>query len=63
MSNEEKASKERRILIVDDLEPNRLVLGEIIKNMNCIPILAESGKEALELVGYEGYSCYIYICV
>lgn len=50
MSNEEKASKERRILIVDDLEPNRLVLGEIIKNMNCIPILAESGKEALELV-------------
>lgn len=46
MSVEER----RRVLIVDDLEPNRLVLEEIIKNMNCVPILAESGTQALELV-------------
>lgn len=38
------------ILIVDDVETNRLVLEEIIKGMNCQPILAESGEAALEIV-------------
>ncbi len=37
------------ILIVDDVEPNRLILGEIIKDMGCNPVLAESGEQALEL--------------
>lgn len=37
------------VLIVDDVETNRLVLEEIIKDMGCSPILAESGEEALEL--------------
>ena len=37
----EKASGET-ILIVDDVEPNRLILGEIIKDMGCNPVLAES---------------------
>lgn len=50
MSEEEKTARGRKVLIVDDLEPNRLVLEEIIKNMNCVPVLAESGKQALELV-------------
>ncbi|MCI8338273.1 MAG: response regulator [Lachnospiraceae bacterium] len=44
----EKASGET-ILIVDDVEPNRLILGEIIKDMGCNPVLAESGEQALEL--------------
>ena len=38
------------VLIVDDVESNRIILGEIIKNMNCVPLLAENGKQALELV-------------
>ena len=37
------------VLIVDDIETNRLILEEIIKDMGCTPILAESGEEALEL--------------
>ncbi len=37
------------VLIVDDIETNRLILEEIIKDMGCAPILAESGEEALEL--------------
>ena len=38
-----------RILIVDDVETNRLVLEEIIKDLGCSPILAESGEEALRM--------------
>jgi len=40
---------EKTILIVDDIESNRIILGEIIKNMNCRPVLAENGKQALEM--------------
>lgn len=39
-----------RVLIVDDLEVNRLLLEEIIREMGCIPVLAESGEAALEAV-------------
>lgn len=38
-----------RILIVDDVETNRLVLEEIIKDLGCSPILAENGEEALKM--------------
>lgn len=40
-----------KILIVDDVEINRLVLEEIIQNMGCDPILAENGQRAIELAG------------
>ncbi len=42
------AREKRKILIVDDVEMNRIVLEEIIKNMGCEPVLAEDGEEALE---------------
>ena len=45
MGNENKCTE--TILIVDDIETNRLVLEEIIKDMGCVPILAESGEQAL----------------
>ncbi len=38
-----------RILIVDDVETNRLVLEEIIKDMGCSPVLAENGEQALQM--------------
>ena len=38
------------VLIVDDVESNRLILEEIIRDMNGLPVLAESGEQALELV-------------
>lgn len=38
-----------KILIVDDLETNRLVLEEIIKGMGCEPILAENGQQAFDM--------------
>ena len=43
------AGKER-ILIVDDMETNRLILEDIIINMGYSPTLAESGEEALEII-------------
>jgi len=36
------------ILIVDDVEMNRVILEEIIKDMGCRPVLAENGVQALE---------------
>lgn len=36
------------ILIVDDVETNRVILEEIIKAMGCRPVLAENGVQALE---------------
>ena len=44
-----KKMKGEKILIVDDVETNRLVLEEIIKDMGCSPILAEGGEQAFEL--------------
>lgn len=38
------------VLIVDDVESNRMILEEIIKDMNCHPVLAESGEQALKLM-------------
>ncbi len=38
-----------KILIVDDVETNRLVLESIIEDMGCYPILAEDGEQALEM--------------
>ncbi len=49
MEYERKGTRGEKVLIVDDIETNRLVLEEIIKDMGCSPILAESGEEALEL--------------
>ena len=40
----------KRVLIVDDVESNRLILEEIVKRMGCDPILAENGEWALEMV-------------
>lgn len=39
-----------KILIVDDVETNREILGEIIRSMGYVPILAESGEMALEIM-------------
>ncbi len=37
------------MLIVDDVEINRIVLEEIIRSMGCEPVLAENGSQALEM--------------
>ena len=42
-----------RVLIVDDMEVNRLVLEEIIQNMGCHPVLAESGEMAIQKISQE----------
>ena len=42
-----------KVLVVDDLEANRCILEEIIRNMGCCPVSARSGEEALRLMGQE----------
>jgi putative two-component system response regulator len=50
MENSLKNDKEVRILIVDDVEVNLIILEEIIKNMGYEPLIAQSVKEALEIL-------------
>lgn len=38
------------VLIVDDVESNRLILGEIIGSMGCVPVLAGSAVQALSRI-------------
>lgn len=47
---EDKDISRKKILIVDDVEMNRVVLEEIIKNMGCYPVSAEDGEQALEII-------------
>lgn len=49
MIYDEKDTAAAKILIVDDVEINRMVLEEIIKTMGCEPLLADSGQEALKI--------------
>ena len=44
MSYKDTDAVKARILIVDDVEMNRVILEEIIKNMGGYPLLAESGE-------------------
>lgn len=47
---EEKTGEGSKVLIVDDVESNRMILEKIILHMGCDPILAENGEWALEMV-------------
>ena len=47
------AREAAKILVVDDLEMNRVILEGIIREMGCLPVLAESGEEAFRLAGEE----------
>lgn len=47
------ATARRRILIVDDEEMNRAVLGSLVRAQGYMPLLAASGEEALGLLGPE----------
>lgn len=42
--------EEIRILVVDDVEVNLIILEEIIKNMGYKPLLAQGVKEALDII-------------
>lgn len=47
---ENDAGNTAKVLIVDDLEANRMILEEIIRDMGCSPVFAESGEAALKAV-------------
>lgn len=48
MASESREKDMTRILIVDDLEVNRFTLRDIISDMGHLPVLAESGEQALK---------------
>lgn len=48
-----KHSAQGVVLIVDDVETNRVILGEIVGSMGCKAVLAEDGVQALECVREE----------
>ncbi len=46
---EHTGSEKPRVLIVDDVEGQRFILRNIIMEMGCQPVLAESGAQALKI--------------
>jgi CheY-like chemotaxis protein len=44
----------KRILIIDDIETNRRILKSQLQHINLIPLLASSGKEALDILCSDG---------
>lgn len=50
MEKKVQNNNEVRILVVDDVEVNLIILEEIIKNMGYEPLLAQSVKEALKII-------------
>jgi putative two-component system response regulator len=50
MKNALQNNREIRILVVDDVEVNLIILEEIIKNMGYQPLLAQSVKQALQIL-------------
>ncbi len=50
MPKEQQTAARGTILIVDDIEMNRLILEELIQGMGYSPLLAESGGQALALI-------------
>lgn len=53
MAYEDKGTGSEKILIVDDVETNRIILEEIINDMGGCPVLAENGEQALERIKEE----------
>lgn len=53
MIYENKNAEKEKVLIVDDVEINRIVLEQIIDNMGVHSILAENGEQALALAEKE----------
>lgn len=51
MSQEKTGNEIAKILIVDDVDTNRFVLRDIIKEMGYQPVLTENGVQALKIVG------------
>lgn len=50
MSDESRGFAGTTVIVVDDVEANRVILGEIIDSMGCRAVLAENGAEALKLM-------------
>ncbi len=48
--NANKNNEVPKILIIDDVKVNRFVLRDIIKDMGCMPILAENGVQGLKIL-------------
>ncbi len=50
MEKHKKGTRNALVLIVDDVEINREILGEIVTDMGYQTVLAESGIQALERI-------------
>lgn len=50
MDSSTSGKKAAKILIIDDVETNRVILEKIILKMGCCPVLAESAIQALEII-------------
>ena len=66
MNKTPQNNSEISILVVDDVEVNLIILEEIIKNMGYQALLAQSVKEALQIIEdsttLPKVICQIFLC-
>ncbi len=54
-SNNISSLKGQRVLVVDDMQLNQFLMGELLKNCGLVPVFARNGQEALRLASEESY--------
>ena len=55
-SNNISSLKGQRALVVDDMQLNQFLMGELLKNCGLVPVFARNGEEALRLATKESFA-------
>ena len=55
-SNNISSLKGQRVLVVDDMQLNQFLMGELLKNCGLVPVFAGNGQEALQLATKEAFA-------
>lgn len=61
-SNNISSLKGQKVLVVDDMQLNQFLMGELLKNCGLVPVFAGNGQEALQLATKEAFA-FIFLDV
>ena len=61
-SNNISSLKGQKVLVVDDMQLNQFLMGELLKNCGLVPVFAGNGQEALQLATKESFA-FIFLDV
>lgn len=55
-------AKDRRILLADDIETNRIVIADMLLSFGCVVDIAENGQHALDMIARHQYDIVFMDC-